>query len=581
MKRIAIFAAFILILTSCFGASANTVSEFDFGMSEEDIPLISVSGALDGERSGFSLVNYQVLYCGDIIDDIEGAYAQACEKLQGFDEKNDMTDIMSHFGITLTDGDGKYGFSWRQTEQSGIYALMIYTENSDEPYCYIYTYLNPEELKALLGKLSVADSAELESLIDENFRKLNLDMAVYDTLNKSEVCNLMVSLRDDKLDSLSELNGIFTSAVSIQQFNEAENASEIKALCESKNGIFDVGTSVFYPTFEKQSDEVKNEVYASLTGKSFKSSEEIGKAFSENGFLTVNAAISHWSAMREFITGNAGWLELDTKEYEKSEAIARAVDKELVKKRFATVEKWKDAFFDAIDDAKNSADEKGTSSKGGSSGGGGGYSGTSLSPITVDSSVTENEVKTEPAVCRFRDMSSHLWAVEAVEALSNKEIISGYEDDSFRPESSVTRAEFVKMAASAFGLVKGGARCSFDDVSKSDWHYDYIAGASRAGVVSGRSENEFCPDETVTRQEMAVILNRTAQYKGIELTVLKEKKSFTDEADIEPYALESVGAMQMSGILEGMEDGSFRPDKTASRAEAAVMIYRMIKFVEG
>ncbi|HHV99428.1 MAG TPA: hypothetical protein GXX36_07620 [Clostridiaceae bacterium] len=175
----------------------------------------------------------------------------------------------------------------------------------------------------------------------------------------------------------------------------------------------------------------------------------------------------------------------------------------------------------------------------------------------------------------FSDISNVKWAKEAIEYLAARGIISGPGDGTFRPSDKVTRAEFIKMLMMALELEDEEAECTFSDVKAGAWYYKPIAAAQKLGIVKGKGDGTFGVNDEILRQDMAVMIYRTAQLLGIDLDDDKDVVPFTDEAEISGYAKEAVVAIQKAGIIKGTGDGSFAPKKNVTRAEAAVIIYRV------
>lgn len=180
----------------------------------------------------------------------------------------------------------------------------------------------------------------------------------------------------------------------------------------------------------------------------------------------------------------------------------------------------------------------------------------------------------------FTDIVDISWAKESIEALAAREVIKGVGDGTFRPHNRVTRAEFIKMLMMAFELAEDDdAMCSFSDVEQGAWYYDSIAAAQKLGIVKGRPDGTFGVNDEITRQDMAVMLYRMAMLLKHELGGNENILTFIDEADISEYALEAVTAMQSAGIIKGVGGGRFEPKNNATRAEAAVIIYRLFKIL--
>ena len=109
----------------------------------------------------------------------------------------------------------------------------------------------------------------------------------------------------------------------------------------------------------------------------------------------------------------------------------------------------------------------------------------------------------------YSDVAAGSWYNIAVSTLSNMGILGGYEDGTFRPNASITRAEFAKIAVSFFDWADVYAVNSFVDVRDSAWYANYVAVAAEIGLIEGYGGNVFRPDATITRAEACTIINRT------------------------------------------------------------------------
>jgi len=192
---------------------------------------------------------------------------------------------------------------------------------------------------------------------------------------------------------------------------------------------------------------------------------------------------------------------------------------------------------------------------------------------------TETPGTDEPAddMVYFSDLESVPWAKESIEALAAKGIVSGVGDGTFRPDNNVTRAEFIKMLIMAFDLVDENAVSTFNDVKEGMWYYKPIASAEELGIVKGKGDGTFGINEHITREDMAVMVYRTSLILGMNLSTGSGEVPFMDKEDIASYALEAVAAMHEKGIIKGIGDNMFAPKNNATRAEAAVLIYRLYK----
>ena len=163
--------------------------------------------------------------------------------------------------------------------------------------------------------------------------------------------------------------------------------------------------------------------------------------------------------------------------------------------------------------------------------------------------------------------------------LASKGIISGKGDGRFYPNDTVTREEFVKIIVEAFKIYSNTATVEFEDVDSGRWSYGYIASAYRAGIIAGNSDTTFNPAGEMTRQDMAVIMYRVANLVGLGLN--SADVTFADGADIADYAKEAVGALCSAGIINGTGDNCFSPLETVTRAQAAKIAYELMNAIGG
>lgn len=215
---------------------------------------------------------------------------------------------------------------------------------------------------------------------------------------------------------------------------------------------------------------------------------------------------------------------------------------------------------------------------GGTGGGKGGSSlGGSVSNITVDGD-TNNATPIDRTPAAFTDMAGFEWASDAVNALRTKSIISGKADGIFAPGDSVLREEFIKMLLGAVTFEDLYGSVSFADVSADDWFEPFVRKAYLAGIAKGVSATEFGTGETITRQDMAVMCFNALVKKGVMTDTEGEPLTYSDAAQIADYAANAVAALGKVGIMRGDENGAFRPDVNATRAEAAQLIYGTMNY---
>ena len=176
-------------------------------------------------------------------------------------------------------------------------------------------------------------------------------------------------------------------------------------------------------------------------------------------------------------------------------------------------------------------------------------------------------------VPEFTDVPKDAWYHDYVYDLVYRGVVNGMTATTYEPEGKLTRAQFVKLLACSLAdaetLKTYEGKHPFKD-SEGHWAETYIAWAKDKGIVEGVSATEFDPEAPITREQMATIFGRYALKQGIELPKSENAAgSFPDADKISEYAREFVELMRIAGILNGYEDGTFRPQGNATRAEAA------------
>ncbi len=391
--------------------------------------------------------------------------------------------------------------------------------------------------------------------IDAGYYELVILGRNTENILKKEVLYLPDS---EKQSIIQDIN----SAECFEQFKDkAENYAENKLLLIDD----DVRTENNYLIAYEQ--RKKNDTY----DKFISQIKTAGQLFAQ-----INAA--DWEALYNLLNENGKVILNDTdltdelydRYFEKSAQDKQAIAKAVVRKEgYNGFYAFRKAFSEALDTYKTPAVKE--ENKGGGSvsgrvplgGGGGGI------PAANENSSENNTVSA------FNDLESTPWANEAIEALLKADIISKSEDKAYRPNDKITRAEFVKLIVKLLKIEINTGESGFNDVSENMWYAPYLSAAKRAGIINGRGDNSFGADESITRQDMAKIAYGAVTANKNVLTSNAPKNTFSDNDKIAPYAQEAVNAMQSAGIIKGMENGAFMPAENTTRAEAAVIIYRI------
>lgn len=171
----------------------------------------------------------------------------------------------------------------------------------------------------------------------------------------------------------------------------------------------------------------------------------------------------------------------------------------------------------------------------------------------------------------FSDISGH-WAEAKIKKAMSEGIVKGYTDGTFKPNATVTRAEFAVMLMNALKHIGNGVELGFTDTIPA-WAEQSIAQALEAKIIRGYEDVTFRPAASITRSELAVMIARAA---GVDLTSAAST-GFADDSQIPAWAKDAVAAVKKSGIVSGRNGNVFAPNETATRAEAVTIIMNLLQ----
>ncbi|WP_261300554.1 S-layer homology domain-containing protein [Paenibacillus andongensis] len=200
----------------------------------------------------------------------------------------------------------------------------------------------------------------------------------------------------------------------------------------------------------------------------------------------------------------------------------------------------------------------------------------SIVPVWAYGAQNSSNSPNEPAQQRQEQEILPAWAVKEISTLRDKNVIQGYEDGKFYPERLISRAEFSAVLNRAFGEYAAddaqGEVAAFKDVS-SGWAAEEVKKAVLRGWAQGFPDGTFRPEQSVSRQDAAVMLNRI-----LKLNPAKEL-NFEDRNSIPKWATADIAAVSEASVLEGYPDGTFQGGKLLTRAEAAVILFRVLEYL--
>lgn len=183
----------------------------------------------------------------------------------------------------------------------------------------------------------------------------------------------------------------------------------------------------------------------------------------------------------------------------------------------------------------------------------------------------------------YTDIGKH-WAGTTIQALARKFIVEGRTTTKFEPEQSMTRGEFATYISKGLGLSGNKSAASkFKDVNTGATMAAYIGAVSEAGIVMGNTDGTFKPDSLITRQEMAVMMTRAAATAEVTVSLPSSASSYlekyNDHSKISSWAKNDVAKAVYTGVISGQTTTTLSPLTHATRAEAVVMIQRLLESV--
>jgi len=198
-------------------------------------------------------------------------------------------------------------------------------------------------------------------------------------------------------------------------------------------------------------------------------------------------------------------------------------------------------------------------------------------------SFPSNEIEVQtPPVTVYRDIPSNFaWAMDAINTLTSMGVIHGDGNGNFNPSGNITRAEFIKILVTTFGLPETPIG-SFKDVNPDDWYHRYVMTAYRHKIVEPDSKGMFYPNEPITRQDIVYYASRAVKSAGfsLEQPPLYILFKFDDYSEIHSYAQSAFAQLYYAGVINGVGANRLGPRNTATRAEAVTIIYRLINVIE-
>ncbi len=180
---------------------------------------------------------------------------------------------------------------------------------------------------------------------------------------------------------------------------------------------------------------------------------------------------------------------------------------------------------------------------------------------------------------RFTDVPSNFWAYESITKMTKEGIMSGYRNGTFKPNDPLSREEAASLFSNMIGETPSiMLASSFSDITSDRWSSLAIESVARANIISGYGDNTYRPEQYMSRQEFAVVADKFLHYQGYrtEDPTALDTIHFSDQKFIAPWAQSSVRELALLGFINYSTKGLFNPEKYITRGEAAEITYRLL-----
>ena len=189
--------------------------------------------------------------------------------------------------------------------------------------------------------------------------------------------------------------------------------------------------------------------------------------------------------------------------------------------------------------------------------------------VVIPPSSNTNKVK-------FTDINGH-WAYDQIVALTKDGTIKGITETEFAPEQNISRAQFAALIRRVLNMNTTSYQGNFSDVFEGDWYVQEISAITASGIMNGDVDGRFRPNDPITREEMAKVIVQAYKYKNNISELPQAGVSYNDSNDISGWAQEYVQNAVALGLMNGIGEGNFAPKANSTRAQGAVVIYRLTK----
>ncbi len=490
------------------------------------------------------------------------------------DQKNSGDDGSAVFDALIDDSIGNSELPY-----------VFYTTASANTHTGKIEYTSAAVLNKVFSEIYAnrGNAAEAWKCIVNNADTLSLGGALSEMYIKSDsvperIIGIVTQKQYTYIES-TEFLTLLTEQMRKEAINYLNSDSELVILLDKDSPINILnfmgisGDSEEYKKYAQSDSQTKKKLYAFIRTKNDYTEEKCKNLLADGLIIAeINASAS---TDRIIKTINENTLRLSNAQRFKSQtgSIQKAAATLILKHSdFVNIDELNSYILTAVNSSTPQTKPAG--------GGGGGGVSRGNGSVTAGAATVNTPAKTESNISGinehaspFTDIENHSWAKAAIDMLYRKNVISGKNENEFAPDDKVTREEFVKMAVLLFGISSEDNSCVFTDVGEDSWYRPYVSAAFNNGIINGVTDTLFGSGENLTREQLVTIAYNTALKSGTEFEDEAYYIPFNDDELISDYAENAVHMLASSGIINGIDDNMFMPKGFCTRAEAAKVLY--------
>lgn len=555
MKRKSFLLCLVFTMTILFSAFAETGLTVNYDKTSEVLTI--EGGAAYAPGSSVSLL---VLSPGKALGDVKNDGQANDDKTVWFAQQKSADRF----------GGVSFSVSMKDAPQ-GIYTIYVASGDGSDSFTATYSVIPATFEADFLNRINaVTVSADMAALLAGEDAKLFLQEPAYPSpSDKTAVYDYMVKNRP--YASFAEINAAYEEAYLAALFAQTKTAEEVAAFVEAygESGIGLDSNPQMYTLYSQS--KLKTQINAKTAGFKADSMEALrGKIYDETILITVEKT-DNWSSLTSVINGADTYLkDVDYTRYRK---YADKINKQIGGKSYDSIA--------ILQTAINTADINSGNGNGGNGGNSGNSSTGSNKPVVKPGTIVVPPGEqlpgggTEQEILLFRDQASiPAYAKAYLPSLKMSNIITGDTEGNFNPDNNLTRAELAKVLVCALNPETEAENRDFSDVKEDDWFYPYVSKAIAAGYFKGMDESYFGASEPISRQDMAVVMERVCQMRGIAVPAADPIR-YTDGDAIADYASAAVETMGKLELMIG-SDSWFGPRDSLTRAQAVKIVGKLL-----